>query len=48
VLARVGEIEFDRLVRALLPFYFPIFIVLILCLFYAPLVTYLPQLVIAR
>ena len=48
VLARVGDIEFDRLVKALIPFYLPIFAVLLLVLFYPPLVTYLPSLVIGN
>jgi TRAP-type C4-dicarboxylate transport system permease large subunit len=45
VIARVGEIEFDKLVRACVPFYFPIFIVLLLIIFFPALVTFLPDLV---
>lgn len=48
ILARVGEIEFHRLVRALLPFYLPLFAVLLLILFYPPIVTFLPNLIFGR
>ena len=48
VLASVGDIELDRLVRALIPFYIPIFVVLILLIIFPPLVTYLPGLVLGR
>ncbi len=48
VLIRVGNIEFDRLVRACLPFYIPIIIVLILIIAFPFLVTFLPNLVLGR
>lgn len=48
VIARVGDIEFDKLVRACVPFYFPIFIVLLLIIFFPALVTFLPDLVFGK
>ncbi len=48
VIVRVGEIEFDKLVKACVPFYFPIFIVLLLLIFFPALVTFLPNLVFGR
>ncbi|MCG8548646.1 MAG: TRAP transporter large permease [Alphaproteobacteria bacterium] len=43
ILQRVGDIAYDQLVRALLPFYGPIGIVLILTILYAPIATWLPS-----
>jgi hypothetical protein len=48
VLMQVGEISFDRLVKALVPFYLPILVVLALTVAFPPLVTWLPGLVIGR
>ncbi len=48
VIVRVGEIDFDKLVKACIPFYFPIFIVLLLIIFFPKLVTFLPDLVFNR
>jgi len=45
VIVRVGEVDFDKLVKACIPFYFPIFIVLLLIIFFPKLVTFLPDLV---
>jgi tripartite ATP-independent transporter DctM subunit len=45
VIVRVGNIDFDQLVKACVPFYFPIFIVLLLIIFFPTLVTFLPNLV---
>jgi len=45
VIVRVGDIEFDKLVKACIPFYFPIFLVLLLIIFFPSLVTFLPDLV---
>jgi len=45
VLIRVGNIDFDRLVKACVPFYFPIAAVLFLIIFFPDLVTFLPNLV---
>ena len=48
VLVRIGGIEFDRLVKACVPFYIPIAIVLILIIAFPFLVTFLPTLVFSR
>ena len=48
VLMEVGEIPFDKLVKALVPFYLPILVVLALTVAFPPLVTWLPGLVIGR
>lgn len=48
VLMRIGNIEFDRLVKAVIPFYIPILIVLILIIAVPSLVTFLPNLVLSR
>ncbi len=45
VIVRVGKIDFDKLVKACVPFYFPIFIVLLMIIFFPALVTFLPDLV---
>jgi tripartite ATP-independent transporter DctM subunit len=45
VLARISNLDMGRLVRACLPFYIPILLVLIALILYPPLVTYLPNLV---
>lgn len=45
VVMRVGQVPFDRLVKACVPFYIPLGIVLILIILFPPLVTYLPTLV---
>jgi tripartite ATP-independent transporter DctM subunit len=48
VLTRVGNIEFGRLVRACVPFYFPIAFVLFLIIFFSDLVTFLPNMVLGQ
>ncbi|MBW1695683.1 MAG: TRAP transporter large permease [Deltaproteobacteria bacterium] len=48
VIVRVGNIEFDKLVKACVPFYFPIFVVLLIIIFFPSLVTFLPDLVFGR
>ena len=48
VLVRVGNIEFGRLVRACVPFYFPIAAVLFLIIFFSDLVTFLPNMVFGK
>ncbi len=48
VLMRIGNIKFDRLVKAVVPFYIPILIVLILIIAFPALVTFLPNLVLSR
>lgn len=48
VLIRVGNIEFGRLVRACVPFYFPIAAVLFLIIFFSDLVTFLPNMVLGQ
>lgn len=45
VLTRVGEIDFDRLVKAFIPFYIPLFVVLLMIIFFPFFVTYLPNLI---
>ncbi|ORC30707.1 ABC transporter permease [Marispirochaeta aestuarii] len=45
VLSRVGNLDMARLVKACLPFYIPILVVLIALILFPPLVTYLPNLV---
>ncbi len=44
VLMRVGNISFDKLVKACVPFYIPIFIVLVMIILIPSLVTFLPNL----
>jgi tripartite ATP-independent transporter DctM subunit len=48
VVVRVGQIPFDRLVRACVPFYLPLVTVLALIIIFPPLVTFLPNLILAR
>ncbi len=48
VLMKVGNISFDKLVKALVPFYIPIFIVLVMIILFPSLVTFLPNLFFAR
>lgn len=48
VLVRVGNIDFGRLVRACVPFYFPIAAVLFLIILFPDLVTFLPNMVLGR
>ncbi len=48
VLMEVGELSFDKLVKALIPFYIPILVVLALTIAFPALVTWLPGLVIGR
>jgi len=48
VLVRVGNISFDRLVKACIPFYIPLFAVLVLIILFPSLVTFLPNLLITR
>jgi tripartite ATP-independent transporter DctM subunit len=43
ILVRVGNIPFDRLVKACIPFYFPTFVVLLLIIFFPSIVTFLPS-----
>ena len=44
VLMRVGNINFEKLVKACVPFYIPIFIVLVMIVLLPSLVTFLPNL----
>ena len=44
VLIKVGNISFDKLVKALVPFYIPIFVVLVMIILFPSLVTFLPNL----
>lgn len=44
VLMKVGNISFDKLVKACMPFYIPIFIVLVMIILFPSLVTFLPNL----
>lgn len=44
VLMKVGNISFDKLVKALVPFYIPIFVVLVMIILFPSLVTFLPNL----
>lgn len=46
--SRVAEVSFDRLVRAIMPFYVPLVIVLLLLTFIPTLSTFLPALVLGR
>lgn len=48
VVVRVGQVPFDRLVRACVPFYFAIGAALILIILFPSLVTFLPNLILAR
>ncbi|HSD52488.1 MAG TPA: TRAP transporter large permease [Candidatus Methylomirabilis sp.] len=48
VVVRVGQIPFDRLVRACLPFYVPLAIVLALIILFPSLVTFLPTMILDR
>ena len=45
IIVRVGNIPFNRLVRACIPFYFPTMAVLLLCIFFPFLITLLPKIV---
>jgi TRAP-type C4-dicarboxylate transport system permease large subunit len=45
VLARISNLDMGRLVRACIPFYIPILLVLIALILFPPLITYLPNLV---
>jgi tripartite ATP-independent transporter DctM subunit len=48
VVMRVGQIPFDRLVKACLPFYIPLGVVLALIILFPSLVTFLPSLIFGR
>ncbi len=48
VIVRVGKIEFDKLVKACVPFYIPIFLVLLLIIFFPTIVTFLPDIVFGK
>jgi tripartite ATP-independent transporter DctM subunit len=48
VLTKISGVDMGRLVRASLPFYIPILVVLILLILFPPLVTYLPGTVLGR
>jgi len=48
VLVRVGNIPFEKLVRATIPFIIPLLVVLLLITIFPPLVTTLPNLLIPR
>jgi len=48
VLMRVGNISFEKLVKACVPFYIPIFIVLVMIILLPSLVTFLPNLFFIR
>ena len=44
VVAKVGNVPFGTLARAIIPFIIPLFIVLLLLIFFPPLVMFLPSL----
>ncbi len=44
VLQKVGELPFDRIVKALIPFLVPLAVVLLVTIFFPPVVTWLPRL----
>jgi tripartite ATP-independent transporter DctM subunit len=48
VVVRIGKIPFDQLVRACIPFYFAIGAALVLIIFFPSLVTFLPNMILAR
>lgn len=48
VIVRVGQVPFDRLVRACVPFYFAIGAALVLIILFPPLVTFLPTMILGR
>ena len=48
VMARISGVPLPRIVRAVAPFYIPLFVVLLLITFYKPFVTFLPDLLMGR
>lgn len=48
VVMRVGQIPFDRLVKACLPFYVPLGVVLLLIILFPSLVLFLPDMILGR
>jgi tripartite ATP-independent transporter DctM subunit len=48
VMARISGVPLPRIVRAVAPFYIPLFAVLLLITFYKPFVTFLPDLLMGR
>jgi len=48
VTAKVAQVPFERMARAVLPYLVPLFAVLALCTFWPPLTTWLPKLLLGR
>ncbi|HEY8245119.1 MAG TPA: TRAP transporter large permease [Casimicrobiaceae bacterium] len=48
VTAKVAQVPFDRMARAVLPYLVPLISVLVLCTFWPPLTTWLPKLLLGR
>jgi len=48
VTAKVAQVPFDRMARAVLPYLVPLIAVLVLCTFWPPLTTFLPKLLLGR
>ena len=48
VTAKVAQVPFERMARAVLPYLVPLFAVLLLCTFWPPLTTFLPKLLMGR
>jgi len=48
VTAKVAQVPFDRMARAVLPYLVPLFAVLGLCTFWPPVTTFLPGLLMGR
>jgi len=48
ILAKISGLSMERLVKALLPFVVPVLVVLLACIFFPELVTYLPRTVLGR
>ena len=48
VTAKVAQVPFERMARAVLPYLVPLFAVLLLCTFWPPLTTFLPKLLMGQ
>ena len=48
VTAKVAQVPFDRMARAVLPYLVPLFAVLALCTLWPPVTTFLPSLLMGR
>jgi len=48
VTAKVAQVPFDRMARAVMPYLVPLVAVLVLCTFWPPLTTFLPKLLLGR